>query len=68
MFRFQHVRHSCLGKVKEFNFKSGKIYNFERRQGKVTVLIIPFFSATVPVCVNSSRYGGGGKRAGVVRV
>ena len=28
------------------------------------VLIIPFFSATVPVCVNSSRYGGGGKRAG----
>ena len=37
VFRFQHVRHSCLGKVKEFNFKSGKIYNFERRQGKVTV-------------------------------
>ena len=58
-------------KNREFNFESGKIYNFERRQGKVTVLIIPFFSATVPVCVNSSRYGGGGKRAGggvVVRV
>ena len=34
----------------------------------MTVLIIPFFSATVPVCVNSSRYGGGGKRAGAVRV